>query len=114
MEIKHIGSTGSVAQFKLIGALNTLEAPLLLDAVLPETKGARGIILDCSDMPYVTSMGLRAFVSITKALKAEDGKLVISGLTGLARDIFIGAGLPQIISVVENVEEAKKLLETSQ
>jgi len=93
------------------GALDTnssgqLESTLvqLLD------RGARRIILELTEMDYVSSVGLRVFLASLKRLKANDGRLVLSGLNDEVQEIFDMAGFSPLFEIVASLEEARSSL----
>lgn len=111
MEIVYVNPGEPVAEIKLIGHLDTLEAPALLEQVRPVVENVSGLILDCSEMSYLTSTGLRALMNIGKAMLAKQGKMVVCGLDGLAKTIYLSAGFAQIFPPAETVEDAREALQ---
>ena len=99
-----------VAEFRLDGALDTMEAQNFQETVLAAVNapGARGVIIDATNMPYMTSTGLRAFMSIGKAARAGGGDMVICGLGGLALEIFTSAGFSRVFPPASDIEAARK------
>ncbi|MDD6088912.1 MAG: STAS domain-containing protein [Desulfovibrionaceae bacterium] len=109
MKITRINNAdAAVPEFAIEGALDTLEAPrfieILTQAVTSETKG---LIVDCTEMPYLTSTGLRAFMIIGKAVMANGGKLIPCGLDGLALEIFCSSGFSQVFPPADTVSDAR-------
>ena len=100
----------AIAEFRLDGALDTMEAQNFLETVLGtvHVPGTRGVIIDATNMPYMTSTGLRAFMSIGKAIRAVGGEMVICGLGGLALEIFTSAGFNRVFPPASNIETARQ------
>jgi anti-anti-sigma factor len=69
-------------------------------------EGSRSLIVDLGELSYVSSMGLRSFVSIAKTLKSKGGELRICRLTGLVRQVFEITRLNQALPIYDSVESA--------
>jgi anti-anti-sigma factor len=69
-------------------------------------EGSSGLVVDLGELTYVSSMGLRSFVAIGKALKDKGGALRICGLHGLVKQVFEITGLLDNFPVYESVDAA--------
>lgn len=69
-------------------------------------QGARHIILDMTDLGYVSSMGLRYFVNTGKALTDQGGSLRIVGIHGLVRQLFELTRLSNVFPTFPSIESA--------
>jgi anti-anti-sigma factor len=69
-------------------------------------EGSTSLVADLSGLTYISSMGLRSFVSIGKALQDKGGALRICGLTGLVKQVFEITGLLGSFPVYESVDAA--------
>lgn len=77
----------------LIGRLDTpasLEVAKEMDALKGEAS--KTIILDCSQMSYISSSGLRIFLTLRKNAAAQGGRVVIRGLSNEVRSVFMMTG----------------------
>jgi anti-anti-sigma factor len=59
-------------------------APHLLAA----TQGALTIVLDLSELEYVSSAGLRCFMLAAKETKSHDGRIFVAALQPMVAEIF--------------------------
>lgn len=71
-------------------------------------EGNTRLVADLSGLTYVSSMGLRSFLSVAKALQAKGGSLRLCCLKGLVKQVFEITGLTQALSVYESVDSAVK------
>jgi len=112
MEIILTNPENPIPEFTVRGALDTLEAPKFQQAVLDGVAAvqAKGLIIDCTAMPYLTSTGLRAIMTIGKAMMASSGRMVLCGLSGLALEIFTSSGFAQVFPPAGTIDEARKML----
>jgi anti-anti-sigma factor len=69
-------------------------------------EGHTSLVADLSGLTYVSSMGLRMFLSVAKMLQGKGGALRLCGLKGLVKQVFEITGLMQAFSVYESVESA--------
>ena len=69
-------------------------------------EGLTGLVVDLEELRYVSSMGLRSFISVAKTLQAKGGALRICRLHGLVKQVFEITGLLELFQVYESVEAA--------
>ncbi|MGA2596668.1 MAG: STAS domain-containing protein [Bryobacteraceae bacterium] len=69
-------------------------------------EGLNGLVVDVGELIYVSSMGLRSFISVAKALRDKGGALRICRLNGLVKQVFEITGLLDTFPVYESVEAA--------
>lgn len=59
-------------------------APHLRDCV----KDGAPLVIDFSEVSYISSIGLRALMVAIKQVKAQGGRMVLAGLTPLVLEVF--------------------------
>ena len=59
----------------------------------------RTILLDCSELTYISSSGLRIFLTIRKAAASAGGKVVIEGLSPEIHQVFMMTGFLQLFEI---------------
>jgi anti-anti-sigma factor len=64
------------------------------------------LVLNFSDLEYISSAGLRSILTTAKQLKAKDGKMIFAGLKGPVKDVFKISGFGSIFKLFETEEEA--------
>lgn len=80
-----------VAAFE--GRLDTAAAPQAehdLQPIMDEAN--RDIILDCTQLAYISSSGLRLFLAVLKSAKAYGRQVFITGMNNDIRNIFALTG----------------------
>jgi anti-anti-sigma factor len=70
------------------------------------THGAKHLIADLDGLQYVSSMGLRGFLSIAQKLQSASGSLILCGLHGLPRQVFEMTRLIGLFPVFETSQQA--------
>ena len=95
-----------------------IEAPRRLDAAAAPAfgsfavslveAGAHRVILDFSAVTYLGSVGLRALMSIRKALISHDGRLTLMACHPAVAEVLRICGLKNDLTLVESIEEARQ------
>jgi anti-sigma B factor antagonist len=69
-------------------------------------EGHTNLIADLSGLVYISSMGLRSFLTVAKTMQSRGGTLRLCCLKGLVKQVFEITGLMQAFLVYETVESA--------
>lgn len=99
MEIK-IQPNGQETTVQLIGLLDTTtisEQANELQKVLDIADQA--LVMDCSELEYISSAGLRFFMQLKRETEAKGGKIRIINLNEDVADIFRMSGFHNIFSL---------------
>ena len=67
--------------------------------VLYDCEG-HDIILDCAQLDYISSSGLRLFLALLKAAKVKGSKVSISGMNDNLRQVFAMTGFTHLFEFV--------------
>lgn len=70
-------------------------------------SGYKRLIADLTGLEYVSSMGLRSFLSVAQRLQSSSGLLILCGLKGLPRQVFEMTRLLDLFTVFDSVEQAR-------
>ena len=90
--------TGTIAQ--LIGRLDTpaaLEVAPAFESL--KEKADSTIILDCSQLSYISSSGLRIFLTLRKEAAGKGGKVIIRNLSPDVRSVFMMTGFLNLFQI---------------
>lgn len=91
------------------GKLDTNTWTQLDQKVTPMIEGGETkFLIDCSQLDYISSAGLRVLLMAAKMLKNKDGKIVISSLKHHIKEVFDIAGFSTIFPISATVEEGIK------
>lgn len=84
----------------LIGRLDTPASQEIAQEMGALKEDAGGvIILDCSEMDYISSSGLRLFLTLRKAAAEKGGKVVIRGISDSIRSVFMMTGFLNLFEI---------------
>lgn len=71
--------------------------------------GTNNLVLDCQNLDYISSAGLRVVLVALKKLKQTEGKVVLCSLQDYIREVFEVAKFDAFLPIVPTVEEALKI-----
>jgi anti-anti-sigma factor len=95
----------------LSGKLDATTAKTFEEKILGVINSrAQRLVLDLSQLEYVSSSGLRVFLLAAKRLQGTEGKIVFCGLQDHIRQVFDLAGFSSILSIYGSRDEAIKSL----
>lgn len=57
------------------------------------------IILDCTDLLYISSSGLRIFLTLRKAASDKGGKIIVRNINDSIRNVFAMTGFLNLFEV---------------
>ena len=82
------------------GRLDSHNSPEFERRALQEIgAGAKRLVVDLSAIDYISSAGLRAFLTVAKKLKDPPARLVLCGMAPSVRQIFDLAGFSPIFAI---------------
>lgn len=93
--------------FSLAGRMDAENAPQFEQQCRARiAEGQTGLVVDLGELTYVSSMGLRSFISLAKTLQDKGGAVRLCRLRGLVKQVFEITGLLGSFPVYESVEAA--------
>jgi anti-sigma B factor antagonist len=102
---------GGIPVFQLLGRLDASTAPALEERLgLLLDDGGSKVVFDCEGLDYVSSAGLRVFISTLKSTKARGGGLAMARLQNPVRELFRLAGLEELFILAPTLDEAAEHL----
>ena len=99
MEIKIERENSQITVF-LIGRLDipaSLEVAPQMNALAEEAGNT--IILDCTELAYISSSGLRIFITLRKAAAAKGGKIIVRNISNEIRSVFMMTGFLNLFEI---------------
>lgn len=101
---------GDYYQVKVIGEVDA-SSSIHLDNALGEAveSDKSKILVDCSQLNYISSAGLGVFMSYIQELEVKQKQFVIFGLNDKVKNIFQILGLDQLLTIVDSEKQAKEM-----
>lgn len=94
---------------RVIGKLDASTSKNLEDRILPVIAGSQGkLIVELSQLEYISSAGLRVFLLAAKRTDEVRGKMILCSLKDSVRQVFDIAGFSSFLNLGGSTEEAIK------
>ena len=82
------------------GRLDTPSAVKAQQEILPLLENAdKEIVLDCEQLQYISSSGLRLFLAIRKEVAAKGGKVIVEHISDDIKKVFMMTGFVQLFEL---------------
>ena len=97
----NIVNEGEQLVAQLSGRLDTAAASEIApDFQALAEQAAKHIILDCSQLEYISSSGLRLFLALRKESAAKGGKLQVRAINADIRQVFMMTGFISLFEII--------------
>jgi len=102
MEVKII-EKDQVLVAELAGRLDTAVSQEVSLQLQPLVDNAdKTLVLDCKKLEYISSSGLRIFLTIRKAAAAKGGKVIVQDISSEIRQVFMMTGFLNLFEVTSS------------
>lgn len=102
MEVKII-EKDQVLVAELAGRLDTAVSQEVSIQLQPLVDNAdKTLVLDCKKLEYISSSGLRIFLTIRKAAAAKGGKVIVRDISSEIRQVFMMTGFLNLFEVTSS------------
>ena len=89
---------GKKLNIKLEGRLDTMTAPELEQELKGKLEGVNNLIIDMSDLEYISSAGLRTLLFAERELYGK-GTVKVTGANDMVMEVFEVTGFVDILDV---------------
>lgn len=98
---------GDVLIMRIQGRLDAISSPVTEKKVLEKIiEGSHKLILNFSEVDYLSSAGMRMLLTTTKKIKTLSGQLIVCSISSNVMDILKMSGFDHILQLAESEEEA--------
>ncbi|MBO7544605.1 MAG: STAS domain-containing protein [Bacteroidales bacterium] len=96
----NFGKEGILLSITVKGRLDTITSADFMNAVL-ENLGddVVNVAIDCSELTYISSSGLRVFMTIYKKTAPRGGKLILKNLTPQVGEVLNITGMANLFAI---------------
>lgn len=92
-----------------VDGVNAAEFHVALEsAIRPDD---RGVVMDMENLRYISSAGLNVILSVARAVRSRNGRLVGCSLSGPVREVFAISGFDRIVSLFDSRLDAVQALD---
>ena len=89
---------GEKLTVKVIGRLDTTTAPKLEEELHASMDGVTDLVMDFSELEYISSAGLRVLLSAQKTMNKQ-GKMTVTGVNEVIMEILEVTGFVDILTI---------------
>jgi anti-sigma B factor antagonist len=100
----NIKTLEQVTVVELAGDIDATTASTVQEKVLPLAQAESKILLDMTKVPYMSSAGLRMLLSLYRQVSAQDGKIVLVGLSEEIEDTMSVTGFLDFFTTCESLD----------
>lgn len=104
MEIK-ISNEQNVTIVTLTGELQRQTAPGIQEEILPLVAPDCKLLLDMSNVPYISSAGLRLLLLIYRQIEDQNGRIVLTNLQDMVKDTMSITGFLEFFTAYSTIED---------
>lgn len=101
-----VKNSGDIAIVEVEGSIDSKTAPDLQQSILNIIDETNKIILDLSQVSFVSSAGLRVLLLVYRQLKTKDGKVVLVGVSEEIKEVMFMTGFINFFEINSTSEEA--------
>ena len=95
-----INKENETTTVQFLGRLDTPASQEIMKDIEPVLASASGtIVLDCKELSYISSSGLRIFLTIRKAAASQGGKVIVRGISNEIRQVFMMTGFLNLFQI---------------
>ncbi len=94
-----VTENGTAITLALSGRLDTLSSPELSTAINSALEKSSQLVLDFTNLDYISSAGLRVLLAAQKQL-AGNGSLTLTHVNSIVQDILDMTGFSDILTIV--------------
>ncbi len=100
---------GPIPVLRLEGRLDGYGSTVFDQCVSGLQQESSAVVVDCSQVEYLSSMGIRSLLKLEKNLAKRGGGIVFTGIRPFVAQVFASAGLQSLFRTAGSVEEAVEL-----
>jgi len=96
--------------FSINGRLDTSNYEQAAESINTKIDaGEINLVADLKNMDYISSSGLRVFLSTLKKLKSLGGNIILCCIQPKIQEVFEISGFNTLFTITKNLEEAKNI-----
>jgi anti-sigma B factor antagonist len=101
----NVETVQQVSVIRLIGEIDAATAVTVQETVLPLSVPDASLILEMTQVAYMSSAGLRMLLSVYRTISAKQGKVILVGLSSELTDTMSMTGFLSYFTVHGTLDE---------
>lgn len=106
----NVDTSNQVAVVELAGDVDASTTPIIQEQVLPLAQPGAKLLLDMTNVPYMSSAGLRLLLSLYRQVTSKEGQLVLVGVTEDIKDTMSITGFIEFFKICETLDAGLQAL----
>ncbi|MEY2984098.1 MAG: hypothetical protein RLZZ568_715 [Cyanobacteriota bacterium] len=102
--------TNNIQIATLSGDIDANTAPIVTEKILPLVESNSKILLNMTEVAYMSSAGLRMLLSLYRQATAQDSQLVLVGLAEDVQDTMSVTGFLDFFKTASSLEDGMQLM----
>ena len=94
-----VKTQGKKMEVALEGRMDSATAPEFEKEIFQKLDGVTELVLDFTDLAYLSSAGLRVLLSFQKKMNAAKGSMVVKYVNEIIMEVFEATGFDSILTV---------------
>ena len=86
-------------KLEMTGRLDTTTAPQLEEVFCKHSADIKHLIMDCSNLEYMSSAGLRVVLIAHKTMIGQGGTMVVCGVNAEIKEVFDITGFSKFLKI---------------
>ena len=91
--------SGEILTVHIKGDLNVKTSPLLEEELRNSIDDVKELILDFTNVEYISSAGLRVLLAMEKSMRRQGGKMKLQHVNAAVKEIIRLAGFLQVMHI---------------
>ena len=101
---------GGIKIFRLMGRLDHTTSQEFKDELFRAISGmSNKIIINCENLDYISSAGIRVILEAHHALLREDGQIILCSMQKHIREVFEKTKFENIVPIIDNMDQALEI-----
>ena len=93
--------------FKLNGRLDSNTSQGIEQKIFQAiSDGSKNVVVDFKDLDYISSAGLRVILKATKAIKREEGRIMLCSMQDYVKEVFETSGVGVLLPIFATNDDA--------
>ncbi len=101
-----IKNLDQVTLVDLAGDIAGKTAPLAEEQIVPLTKTTKKLLIDLTQVPYMSSAGLRMMLLLYRQMTTNNGRIALVGVSEDIKDTMSATGFLNYFSTFDTVDSA--------
>lgn len=102
-----IGPNRDILVVQVTGRLDNDTSPFFFDCLEGEIEdGNNRVVLDCSELMFLSSLGIGTLIRIQSRLKQRGGTVKLAGVQGVVADVLHVVHLDRLLDIYPSVDAA--------